>query len=95
MEMEEKRRYIVLGDKTSHGGTVVSAQSGMTVDGIPVATVGDEVSCPQCDDTQYIVEGSPSATFNGRALAREGDKVSCGAVLVSERQCRGVAVVAD
>lgn len=38
---------IVLGDTTSHGGTVVSAQSNYLLNGTPVAVVGDMVACPQ------------------------------------------------
>lgn len=38
--------FVLLGDKTTHGGTVISASSTMTVNGKPVALIGDKVSCP-------------------------------------------------
>jgi uncharacterized Zn-binding protein involved in type VI secretion len=82
------RRFILLGDKTSHGGTVVSAQSMKTIDGIAVATVGDKVECPKCKGTFEIMQGAEDARIMGRQLAREGDKTSCGATLVSVLQSR-------
>lgn len=83
------RRYIVLGDRTSHGGEVISAHSGKTLDGIPVATVGCKVTCPKCGGTHEIVQGSETASYMGLALARENDKTSCGAVLIPRGQYRG------
>lgn len=38
--------FVLLGDKTTHGGVVISASSTMIVNGKPVALVGDKVSCP-------------------------------------------------
>jgi uncharacterized Zn-binding protein involved in type VI secretion len=83
------KRYIVLGDRSSHGGEVISAHSGKTLDGIPVATVGCKVTCPKCGGTHEIVSGSESANYLGLALAREGDMTSCGATLVAKGQSRG------
>jgi uncharacterized Zn-binding protein involved in type VI secretion len=83
------RRYIVLGDRTSHGGEVISAHEGKTIDGIPVATVGCLVTCPKCKGTHEIVTGSKRASYRGLALARERDKTSCGATLISRGQSRG------
>lgn len=38
--------FIVVGDRTSHGGVVVSGDITCTIDGQPVARVGDKVFCP-------------------------------------------------
>jgi hypothetical protein len=35
--------FVLLGDKTTHGGEVISASSTMTVNGNKVALVGDEI----------------------------------------------------
>jgi uncharacterized Zn-binding protein involved in type VI secretion len=82
-----KRKFIVLGDKTTHGGTVITARgkNRMTVNGKPVACVGDQVTCPKCKGTHTIVEGAsgPDLTLDGIKVAREDDLVSCGAKLVS------------
>lgn len=78
------RRFIRLGDRTSHGGTVTSASSRMFVGGLPVACIGDTCSCPKKGHNScVIVEGDDIMTVDGRAIALEGCKCSCGAVLIS------------
>jgi len=85
-----KRRFILLGDKTSHGGTVITASSNMTMDGIPVARIGDLVYCPRCNGNPHqIVGGAGNVTLDGMNLAREGDGVSDGSKLIAGRQYRG------
>lgn len=74
---------IRLGDKTTHGGEVISASSNFFYEGIPVARVGDLVSCPKCSGMHTIISGSPTA-FNGQNIARHGDSVSCGAKLLGK-----------
>lgn len=94
--MSSGRKFIVLGDTTTHGGTVVTAwgQDGptpMTIDGIPVACIGDKVTCPKKGHSgACIIEGAsgPDMELNGKRIAREGDKTSCGAALVSAGQSR-------
>ncbi|MDR0702167.1 MAG: PAAR domain-containing protein, partial [Azoarcus sp.] len=56
-----QRKFIVLGDTTSHGGTVITANSRMTIDGKPVACVGDLVVCPRCSGT-HVILGSGKKT---------------------------------
>ena len=78
------RRVIRLGDRTSHGGYVVSATSRFTVMGIDVARLGDQCTCPKKDHNNcYIVEGDPGWTIDGVPVALEGHRLSCGAVLIS------------
>ena len=87
------KKFILLGDTTTHGGTVVTAEGAgcMTIDGIPVACVGDKVTCPKKGHSvACIIQGAsgPVSTLNGKAIAREGDKTSCGASLISAGQSR-------
>lgn len=79
------RKIIRLNDATSHGGKVVSVASHkLTIDGVPVARVGDECSCPIPDHSNCkIVEGDPNHTVDGVAVAYEGHGVSCGAKLIA------------
>lgn len=78
------KRVIRLGDPTDHGGHVVSAASTTTLFGKNVACIGDAVSCPrQGHNNCVIVEGDPSWSVGGKAVALEGHKTSCGAVLIS------------
>ncbi|MBN0997368.1 PAAR domain-containing protein, partial [Pseudomonas aeruginosa] len=52
--------FVLLGDKTTHGGAVISASSTMIVNGKPVALVGDKVSCQiPGHGTNAIIEGAP------------------------------------
>ena len=78
------RRVIRLGDRTSHGGYVVSATSRFIVMDQPVARLGDKCTCPKKGHNNcYIVEGDPDWTIDGVPVALEGHKLSCGAVLIS------------
>jgi len=76
---------IRLNDPTSHGGTVVSVSATwFTVDGIAVARVGDQCSCPlPGHGVCVIIEGSSEHSIGGIPVAYEGHKTSCGAVLQS------------
>ena len=74
---------IRLGDPTDHGGKVIaSGAPQFTVDGIPVALLGDACSCPRPGhDHCTIAEGAANHTINGIPVAYEGHKTTCGAVL--------------
>ncbi|TDR79836.1 PAAR domain-containing protein [Paludibacterium purpuratum] len=75
---------IRLGDPTSHGGEVVSAAATTKLFGKPVACVGDRVSCPKEGHSNcVIVEGDESWKVGGKAVALDGHKTSCGAVLIA------------
>lgn len=78
------KRVIRLGDPTSHGGTVVSASSSVIINGKPVARVGDSVTCPiPGHGVVTIVERDSAWLDDGRPIALEGHKTSCGASLIS------------
>ncbi|MDX6841608.1 PAAR domain-containing protein [Hafnia paralvei] len=75
---------IVLGDKTNHGGTVVTADAGFTQDGIAVAGHGDMVVCPILGHTpSTIIASGCGFTLNGKQAAHDGDQTSCGAKLIA------------
>ncbi|MET0320174.1 MAG: PAAR domain-containing protein [Duganella sp.] len=78
---------IRLGDKTSHGGAVLSASPVSESGGIAVARVGDRVSCPRPGHVNcVIVSGDATMIVDGQPVARHGDKVSCGATLIASQQ---------
>lgn len=79
------RNVIRLGDPTSHGGKVVGVGADhFTVDGIPVARVGDTCSCPiQGHDNCTIAEGESCHLIDGIPVAYEGHKTTCGASLIA------------
>lgn len=46
----------------------------------PVVLVGHRHSCP-IHGPGTVVSGAPSTNIDGRAVARVGDQISCGAVI--------------
>jgi uncharacterized Zn-binding protein involved in type VI secretion len=76
---------IVLGDKTSHGGTVITCSPACDTMGKGWARVGDMVSCPRCKGVFPISQGDPSLVDDGHAVAYHGCKVACGATLISSQ----------
>lgn len=66
------KSVIRLGDSTSHGGKVISAQDSFILKGRAVAVVGDQVSCPKCKGIYAIVEGSATMKYNGKVLLWRG-----------------------
>lgn len=85
----ENKGLILVGDTTSHGGTVLSGSSGCLAEGLPVARVGDPVSCPLCKGVFPIVEGAASVFETGMNIARHGDKTACGATLIARGAAAG------
>lgn len=81
------RPFIVLGDKTDHGGVVISASESSDCDGKGVARVGDKVTCPKKGhgNVTTIVTGDSTALIDGRPAARHGDRTACGATLISSQ----------
>jgi len=74
---------IRLGDKTSHGGTVLEGSPTDICMGKPIAYVGHQTHCPKCKGNYPIVEGVMTTTLYGKGVAVAGMKTACGAVLVA------------
>jgi uncharacterized Zn-binding protein involved in type VI secretion len=80
------KAFIVLGDKTSHGGTVVSASGQTATGGVGVARIGDQVTCPiKGHGNNQIVSGDVMLIVDGAPVARDGDKTACGATLIASQ----------
>lgn len=78
--------YILLGDSTSHGGKVLEGSPTTTINGKPVARVGDKVSCPiKGHGVCPIVSGDPTCLIDDKPLARHGDTTACGASLIASQ----------
>ena len=73
---------IRLGDKTTHGGAVLSCSTTMLLGDIGVARKGDRVSCLEHGDTT-IVEGNPNSRDHGDPVAFQGHKCGCDCTLIS------------
>jgi len=74
---------IRLGDRTSHGGTVIEGSQADVCMGQPIAYLGHKVFCPKCKGNFPIVEGVMTTTFYGKGVAVAGMKTSCGATLIA------------
>ena len=60
-----------LGDKTSHGGVIITGAKRTLVNGRPVARMGDKHNCPiPGHGTTPIVSGSPDTLTEGKPNAR-------------------------
>ena len=79
------RPFIVLGDKTNHGGVVISASGTTDCNGKGIARIGDKVTCPKKGHGRVttIVTGDATAVIDGQPAARHGDKTACGASLIA------------
>jgi uncharacterized Zn-binding protein involved in type VI secretion len=79
--------FIRLGDKTSHGGTVIEASSMTTSGDIAVARMGDKTTCPlPGHGSPPITGGDQSTIIDGKPVARHGDPTACGATLIASQQ---------
>jgi uncharacterized Zn-binding protein involved in type VI secretion len=65
MKDSNGRGIIRLGDKTTHGGEVISATTDFKVYGKPVAVGGDKVTCPQCKGVFPIQPHKGDRIHNG------------------------------
>jgi uncharacterized Zn-binding protein involved in type VI secretion len=78
------RPFIVIGDTTTHGGTVISADMTTSTHGKYMARVNDMTVCPKCKGTFPITSGADDMTDGaGNAYARHMDSTACGAKLIS------------
>jgi len=76
---------IVLGDKTSHGGTVISCAPTSDGYGKGMARMGDMVACPRCKGVFPISQGDRSFIVDGQAVAYHGCRIACGASLIGSQ----------
>lgn len=81
------RAYVLVGDRTSHGGAVLAGSPATAREGRAIARVGDAVSCPRKGHGKRttIVSGDPGLLIDGRPAARDGDRCACGARLIASQ----------
>lgn len=81
-------KIITVGDKTDHGGTVISGSPRHDIHGRAIARVGDKVQCPmpypggKPHGINKIITGSATLTVDGIAVAVEGCMTECGCKLI-------------
>jgi uncharacterized Zn-binding protein involved in type VI secretion len=78
-DLSMSQGFVLLGDKTTHGGAVISASSTHITQGKAVALVGDLVMCPvPGHGVNPIIEGCADWLEDGRALVVDGCHSLCG-----------------
>ncbi|HIE1098838.1 MULTISPECIES: PAAR domain-containing protein [Stenotrophomonas] len=83
------RPFIVVGDKLSHGGSVVAGTGQTDINGKAVARVGDGAVCAVHGATT-IVSGDATVLVDGQPVARDGDRTACGATLMASQATTGL-----
>jgi uncharacterized Zn-binding protein involved in type VI secretion len=83
MKDQQGRGVIRLGDKTTHGGEVISAAEDFTVLGKRVAVEGDSTYCPKCKGNFPIQPSGSTRRHRGKQVAYDHDLTTCGAKLIS------------
>jgi len=78
----EKGAIVLSGDCIDHGGYVVASYTSMTVNGKPVARIGDKVICYKHGKTKIVESSRTELTVSKKPVARIGDKTKCGAKLL-------------
>lgn len=83
MKNQNGRGVIRLGDKTTHGGEVISAAKDFTVLGKSVALEGDATYCPKCKGKFPIQPSGSTRKHHGKQVAYDEDLTGCGAKLIT------------
>lgn len=74
-------QIILIGDQTTHGGSVITASDSHTVGGRGIARLGDLVSCPE-HGVNKIVEAHPTFSVGDKRVALHGHRTECGCTLI-------------
>ena len=84
-------KIITVGDKTDHGGAVISGSPNHNIRGQAIARVGDQVSCPlfypggKPHGVTKIVNGHGTMTLGGLSVAVDGCLAECGCKLIGSK----------
>lgn len=73
----------LLGSKSSHGGTIITASAHFTCDGVKAVVNGDQHRCPLNGHGITSITATSRVNDNGVALVRVGDRAECGAVITT------------
>ncbi|MGV3344950.1 PAAR domain-containing protein [Enterobacteriaceae bacterium LUAb1] len=75
---------ILLGDKLTSGGEVISATSTIKINGITAARLNDIVTCPlEGHGVNRIVSSAPDFTSESVQLAFDGALCACGCQVIA------------
>lgn len=73
-----------VSDVCDHGAVIITGASTIMVNGLPVARVGDLVSCPlDGHGINPIIAVEPFHTTEGKDTAHISARTACGAVIIT------------
>lgn len=72
-----------LGDKSDHGGTIISASATYVAAGPRGAITGDLHSCPIRGHGVTSLSSDSIVKSKGQPVIRIGDKAGCGAAIIT------------
>lgn len=75
-----------LGSKTQQGGEVVSATTGINIDGHRIARVGDMVRYPDGTQSQIVSGAGIASVYNGQPVALVGSTTDNGDTIIESLQ---------
>ena len=79
------KAQIIVGDRTTHEGIVLSGSRTSNWHEIPIARKGDAVWCPTCIPHVFeIAEGLENCKDQELPMATEGHRTTCGAMLIAQ-----------
>lgn len=83
------RDVVVVGDPTTHGGSVTTGSPTHSLRGRAIARLGDWVECPLIENhkmhgANQIIEGHPNLLIDGRPVALNGHHSACGCQLIAD-----------
>ncbi len=82
------KMWIVVGDVTSSGGTVITGSPFTSIDGDCVARVTDQATCPTHKGSFPIVDGDTTTIIDGQPVALHGSSLACGCKVLATKQMR-------
>lgn len=88
LESQMSLKIIMVGDKTDHGGTVISGSPDHDIRGRAIARLGDKVDCPlpypggKPHGVNKIITAHDTLTVNGVPVAVDGCTTECGCKLI-------------
>jgi len=72
-----------VGDRTSHGGQVLTGDDKRLVEGKKIARVGDIVSCPIHGNNKIISTTAAKDYSTTKQVARISSRSECGSIIIT------------
>lgn len=88
MECRTAKNCILISTRPPAVGNVITGSPVTDVDGIPVARVTDQASCPSHKRVFAIVDGNATLIVDGQPVALHGSSLACGCNVLSAKQMR-------